>query len=92
MELFFFVEFRERVESSYTGLFGQGSSEGYTTEGGFEQKWGFYSSFYQATQGDITKFEHISEMGVHKVLMYLEFVNEKTRLEQIRIKQSYGNR
>lgn len=90
--VFFFVEFRERVISSYDGLFAEGSSEGsYTSEGGFNRKWGWYTSFYQAAQGDVTRFEDISEQGVHKILMYLEFVNEKNTLENQRLKRKYGN-
>lgn len=90
---FFFIEFRERVVSSYDGLFTTGSSEGgISAEGGFNKKWGWYTSFYQAAQGDVSKFEHISELGLHKVLMYLEFVNEKNTLENQRIKRKYGNR
>jgi len=90
---FFFIEFRERVITNYDGLFAEGSSEGaYTSEGGFNRKWGWYTSFYQAAQGDVRRFEHISELGLHKVLMYLEFVNEKQTLENQRIKRKYGNK
>ena len=91
--VFFFIEFRQRVVNSYDGLFAEGSSEGgLSSEGGFNKKWGWYTSFYQAAQGDVSRFEHISELGLHKILMYLEFVNEKNTLENQRIKRKYGNR
>ena len=91
--VFFFIEFRERVISSYDGLFEGGNSEGgVSSEGGFNKKWGWYTSFYQAAQGDVTRYEHISEQRLHKILMYLEFVNEKQTLENQRLKRKYGNR
>ena len=91
--VFFFVEFRKRVVSSYDGLFTEGSSEGaYSSQGGFNKKWGWYSSFHKAAQGDVTRFENISELGVHKVLMYLEYENEKATLENQKIKRKYGSK
>ena len=91
--LFFFAEFRERVISSYDGLFGQGSPEGsITSQGGFNAKWNWYSSFYTASQGSIEKFEYISKQKAHKILMYLEYVTEKSILENQKLKKSYGNK
>lgn len=91
--LFFFVEFRERIISSYDGLFGQGSSEGsFTSQGGFNAKWNWYSSIYTAAQGNIERFEYITKQTAHKILMYLEYVTEKSILESQKLKKSYGNK
>ena len=79
------------TSSTYSGLFREGQAgSSVTSEGGFAQKWSNYQSFYSLSQGDVTKFEHISKMNFHECLMYLEFVQEKTELESRRIKQSYG--
>jgi hypothetical protein len=91
--VFFFVEFRKRIISSYDGLFGQGDSQGsFTSEGGFNAKWNWYSSIYTASQGNLEKFEYITKQHAHKVLMYLEYVTEKQILENQKIKRSYGKK
>ena len=89
--VFFFVEFRQRVVGSYDGLFQQGDTGGtFTSEGGFNAKWSWYQSFFEASQGDIRRFEDISKLRLHKVLMYLEYITEKATLENQRLKRNYG--
>ena len=86
---FFFNEFRQRVISSYDGLFDRRGvlKEHTPLKEGFNRKWGWYTSFYQAAQGDVTRFEHISEQRLHKILMYLEFVNEKQHIRESKNKK-----
>ena len=81
--VFFFNEFRQRVISSYDGLFTEGDTEGAYTllkEGSIESGVGIHH-FTKQLRRDVTRFENISEQRLHKILMYLEFVNEKQTLE-----------
>lgn len=69
---------------SYDGLFTQ--SAGLTAESNFGQKWGWYQSIYALANGDITRFEDITQLELHECLYALEFKKEKNELEAKRIK------
>jgi len=39
--------------------------------------------------GDITRFEHITELNIHKCLMMLAFMKDKNDLESKQIKSKF---
>ena len=83
---FFFLSFRDRLIESYDELFGGVKGESFSAVSNFGQKWGWYQSIYSLAQGDIRRFEHITELGIHQCLMFLTFEKEKTELEAQQIK------
>ena len=77
---------RNRLVESYDELFGGGQSDTLSGIGQFGKKWGWYQSIYALAQGDITRIEHITQLNVHKCLMALSFMKEKSDLELKKIK------
>ena len=73
--------FRKRVTSRYPDLFGEGENE-YSAESQFGRKWGWYSSFHQLAQGDVTRFERVGRLGVHEALTFLVFEKERIDVER----------
>ena len=80
----FFLSFRKRLVGRYPDLFGEGENE-YTSEAQFGRKWGWYSSFYQLAQGDVTRFDRVGRLGVHEALTFLVFEKERIDLERKQI-------
>jgi hypothetical protein len=74
----FFLSFRKRTTARYPDLFGEGDNQ-YSPESQFGRKWGWYSSFYQLAQGDVTRFERVGRLGVHEALTFLVFEKAKAR-------------
>ena len=81
------MEFRTRVVDSYDELFGKQSGLGLDRVSSFSGKWGWYQSLYGLAQGDITRFQHITKLGVHECLMMLSFMKDKNELEAEQIKR-----
>ena len=84
--VFFFAEFRDRLIKKYDELFGQKSNESLDRVSNFGRKWGWYQSIYQLAGGDITRFENITELKVHKCFMMLAYMKDKHELETAQIK------
>ena len=55
----------------------------------FSTKWGWYNSIYGLAQGDITRYEDITKLGVHECFMMLSFMKDKAEVEAKRIKQNF---
>ena len=72
--------------SGYDGLFTQGGND-LSTEANFGAKWGWYQSVYGLAKGDVTKFDNITKLNMHKSFMYLAFEKEKIELEKSLIKK-----
>ena len=87
--IFFFVEFRTRLVENYDELFGQGGNTSLDAVSQFSTKWGWYNSIYGLAQGDITRFENITKLGVHECFMMLSFMKDKAEVEAKRIKQNF---
>ena len=86
--LWFFLEFKQRVNTNYPELFTEGSEQAdYSTEGTFGSKWGWYQSVYGISKGDVTKFDEVTKLNVHECLMYLAFEKDKIELEKKLIKK-----
>ena len=67
---------------SYDQLYsesGQGQLDGRTN---FTRKYGWYNSIYALSKGDITKFENITKLNIHKCLYYLSFEKRETRVRK----------
>ena len=84
--LCFFLSFRDRLVEDYDSLFGTEQGHSLTALSQFGQKWGWYQSIYALSQGDIRRFENITELNVHKCLTMLTFMKEKSDLESKQIK------
>ena len=87
--IFFFVEFRTRLIENYDELFGGGSDRSLDGVSQFSRKWGWYQSIYGLANGDITKFESITELNVHSCFMMLSFKKDKNELEAKQIKKKF---
>lgn len=87
------MEFRSRIISKFTFLFGDGSNEE-SEDGGeyneatqFGKQWGWYSSIYALAQGDFTKFNDITNFKLTECLTYLTFEKQKQEIEQRQLKK-----
>ena len=85
----FFLQFRQGLITSYAELFGQEERADLSGVSNFTTKWGWYNSIYGLSNGDITKFEHITKLGVHECLTYLTYTKEKNELEARQIKSKF---
>ena len=86
---FFFCGFRTGLVENYDELFGQGSNTSLDAVSNFTTKWGWYNSIYGLAQGDITRYENITKLGVHECFMMLSFMKDKAEVEAKRIKQNF---
>ena len=64
----------------FTTSDGQGNNN-YSARGAFQKTWGGYEETYHLAQGDIRRFNEISEMTMHKCYMYLAHNVSKIKLE-----------
>ena len=87
--VFFFVQFRNGIIDSYAELFGGGGSEQLDAATNFSKKWGWYQSIFGLAQGDITRFENITKLGMHECFMMLSFIKDKNELEAKQIKKNF---
>lgn len=85
------MQFRDRIVENYDGLFNRtsGDIEASSHNQGFAKKWGWYQSIYSLAKGDVFKIDGVTEINVHKAMMWLEFEKEKNDLESKLIKKSY---
>ena len=82
------MEFKKRIAENYPELFDEGNGgDDYGAAAGFTRKWGWYSSITHLAQKDVTQFDNITNLNVHKCLMYLAFEKEKIQLENQQIKR-----
>lgn len=79
------MEFRNRIIESYDSLFAAGG--GLDSRANFASKWGWYQSVYALANGDITKFEEITELNFNTCLLMLMFKKEKTEIEEQELKR-----
>ena len=84
--MLFFLSFRNRLVEGYDTLFGEQQQGSFTAISQFGAKWGWYQSIYALSQGDIRRFENITQLNVHECLMMLSFMKEKNDLEAKQIK------
>ena len=89
----FFLSFRDRISESYIELYTENNTQtqghNISSEGGFGAKWGWYQSIYGLAQGDVRRFDQITELPLHQCLTFLTFEKEKNELEAAMIKKQY---
>ena len=85
----FFLQFRQRIIEKYSDLFGgeQGDTD-YSAAAQFGQRWGWYSSIYAIAQGDLTRFDRVTELPITQCLTYLTFEKQKNNIESDLIKKN----
>ena len=87
----FFLQFNERLNTSYPILYDAGGGEGLDSRVSlFGKKWGFYQNFYTLAKGDIRNFEAVSKINIHQCLTYLAFEKEKNQIETELIKKAHS--
>ena len=83
------MQFNQRIAESYPELFGEGNEGGTDDQSNFARKWGSYQELYTLAQGDIRRFNEITNLPLHTCLMYLAFEKEKVEMENRMIKQKF---
>ena len=83
------MEFRIGIVANYDELFGQGGGTSLDAVSQFSTKWGWYNSIYGLAQGDITRYENITKLGMHECFMMLSFMKDKNELEAKQIKKKF---
>ena len=87
--VFFFTQFKKRTHETYSDLFTERVEENDFSAGTqFSKRWGWYSSLYQLSGSDPTKFERIENLNISTCLTWLSFQKEKTELENKMIKDA----
>jgi hypothetical protein len=91
----FFFSFTERLTDRYPNLFTGEFEEGedtksrdYSGVGNFNQKWSGYHSIAVLANNDVTKFDQITEMNIHKCLTYLVYIGDLNKYQEVMMKQS----
>ena len=80
--LVFFLEFKQRINDTYTELFQSGGGESQlTAKANFGRKWGWYSSLYGLCKGDVLQLNNVTKQPIHKCLMFLSFEKDKIETE-----------
>lgn len=90
------MDFKKRVVNRYDGLF-SGSDNGdgggdFSASATFSNRWGWYQSVYQLAQGDVRRFDAVTELPLHQCLTYLMFEKEKVTLENDELKRRMKQR
>lgn len=86
--LFFFLEFKQRINDTYTELFQGGVTESdLSAKANFGRKWGWYSSLYGLSNGDVLKLNKVTRQPLHQCLMFLSFEKDKNETETRILKQ-----
>jgi hypothetical protein len=81
--LFFFLHsFIQGLSERYPELFEEG---GDVTQHqiNFGRKWGSYSTIVQLAEGDILKFNKVTEKPLEECLLYLAYLSDKATMEHL---------
>jgi hypothetical protein len=82
------LEFRKRLIKRYDFLFGTTNAEEpddsteFSETYQFAKQWGWYQSIYAIAQGDITRFDAVTNYKLTQCLTYLTFEKQKQEIEQ----------
>jgi len=85
------LDFRKRLIESYPDIFGDGDNAGnensLSERTQFGKQWGWYGSLHVLAQGNITKFDEITKLGLRKCLTFLTFTKQSDDLQQREFKR-----
>ena len=87
------MEFRSRIIEAFPSLFGQTGTEqndDFSIETQFNSKWGWYISIDKLAQGDVRRFDEITELQLLKCLTKLDFEDNKAKVEQAQWNKTKG--
>ena len=83
----FFLEFKQRINESYTELFESGDEQpDLSAKANFSKRWNWYSSIYRLSNSNITKIDEVTKLPLHQCLMFLAFEKDKNETETKMIK------
>ena len=81
------MEFRSRIIEIYSDLFGGGIEEDeekglgeFSKASQFSKQWGWYTSIFELAKGDVTKFDEVTDLQLHKFLTALLYIKQKGEL------------
>lgn len=78
----FFCEFINGLVEKYPELYdGDGVESRHQVN--FGTKWKSYPTIYELAKGDITKYDQVVKEELEKCLLYLAYISDKNRLEQM---------
>lgn len=78
----FFCEFVNGLGEKYPEIFdGDGVESKHQIN--FAKKWGTYSTIYELAKGDITKYDGVVKEELEKCLLYLSYISDKIKLEEM---------
>lgn len=84
---FFFIQFINGLTERYSEIFDEGGSSS-PIQANFGKKWGSYITIVELANGDVTRFDSISQEPLEKVLLYLCYKADKGLVEQTLHKES----
>jgi hypothetical protein len=84
---FFFIQFVNGLVERYPEIFDGGGSPS-QHQANFAKKWSSYATIVELADGDITRFDIISEQPLEKCLMYLAYRADKVLVENLMHKES----
>ena len=84
----FFLSYRNRLTNNFPEIFGEGEEEGYDAQSQFSRKWGWYGVVYQIAQGNLLRFEEVTELPLRTALTFLEYEIDKNNVERSLMKKN----
>jgi hypothetical protein len=86
------LEFRTGLHDIYHEAFGGGDEyDSFSEATQFSSDWGWYATIDELARGDITKYEEIENMNVHKCLNNLCYKISKRKKENNELKKAQKN-
>ena len=85
------MEFRTGLHDLYHQAFGTGDEHSFSEATEFSGNWGWYATIDELAGGDLTKYEAIEEMNVHKCLNKLCYNIDKRKKENKELKKAQKN-
>jgi hypothetical protein len=87
----FFLEFKNRINEQYSGLFGQHieDEQQFAVGTSFSQKWGWYNSIVKIARGNFFDIERAENANLHFALTFLLYLKEQDEEEAKQIQNKF---
>jgi hypothetical protein len=85
------LEFRSGLHDIYSEVFGTEEYDEFSEATQFSRNWGWYATIDELAGGDITKYETIENMSMHKCLHNLCYKISKNKKERNELKRIQKN-